>query len=467
MRTRSVRWAGVVTIALLASPRTSIADPPPAPSAPPTPAPAPGAVPPAPGAPPPAPPAAPTPPPAQGANAAPPKAPEPPHMRFDEGTIRKADGVTDYFYRTNFLRADELVKTVTTLLTITNHPKLTAVARAPQPAPQPPGPSGNEVIIEGTPEEIETALSVFAYFDVPDPQVYVEAKIIEVTYDNNFEFGFSSSLDRDSGPNTFFRGEKVTLNPPSFLQSQLPGNLPFQGAGMSFGFVGEALKKYGDFDLTLQALQRNGTAEILSRPSIVATEGIESSVMTEQKTPILSVRQSQSLTPPEHVPAGFSFVPAGAYGTQVNLTTDYVTTTIGLKVLPILIGDGFVKLHVMPQVSTVTGFSVGQGVTSAPIISDRKADTTITMADGETLVIGGLYTDTTLKDTAKIPFLGDIPCLGALFARVRDSKVKTELMFHITPHILRKKTDYKVIAPPGEKERLQETCPAPGSPDAR
>ena len=137
------------------------------------------------------------------------------------------------------------------------------------------------------------------------------------------------------------------------------------------------------------------------------------------------------------------------------LSTSYVETKIGLEVTPTHIGDGYVTMDVRPTVSGVTGFSVGEGGTSAPIISDRSAHTTVTMGDGDTLVIGGLYTNSTVSDKAKLPFLGDIPCLGKLFTRTKDQKVKTELVFFITPHILRKKTDYKIITPPGEAERLR------------
>lgn len=376
---------------------------------------------------------------ADGPVPAPPKEPPPkiPVSGFPaEGVVSQANGTQVYFYRTNFVKPDVLI------LSLTNLIKLPGVTLRDFPRQ-------NQVLIEGTQEEIETALDAIAYFDIPDPQVFVEAKIIEVTYESNFEFGLSGLWDRDvAGPNTFFRGGTMTLNPPSFFQSQLPGNLPFQGVGISFGWVGKAAEEFGFSDLTLQALERDGTAEILSRPSIIATEKVRAEVKTGQRTPILQIANA----------VGVSNVDT------LNLTTSYVDTKIGLAVTPNHIGDAFVTMLVEPTVSTVTGFSYGQGGTSAPIISDRNANTVVTMADGDTLIIGGLYTNATLKDTAKFPFLGDIPCLGKLFTRVRDQKVKTELVFFITPHILRKKSDYKIITPPSEKERLDQggaTCPGP------
>jgi len=366
-----------------------------------------------------------------------PAAPPPPTISFpEEGRIQDGDGTSIYFYRTNFVKPADLVATMKNLLTI-------------------PGvvlkdfPRQNQVLVQGTPEAIETALDAFAYFDVPDPQVFVEAKIIEITYESNFEFGFSSLMDRDlQGPNTIFRGGATTLNPPSFFQSQQPGNLPFQGTSVVFGFVGKMAEEFGAFDLTLQALQRDGTAEVLSKPSIIATEKIKAEVKTAQKTPIIQIRNAQSANGIE----------------TLLLDTSYVETKIGLEVTATHIGDAFVTMEVNPTVSGVTGFSVGQGGTSAPIISDRSAKTTVTMADGDTLVIGGLFTNSTVSDKAKMPFLGDLPGIGKLFTRTKDQKVKTELVFWITPHILRKKTDYKIITPPAEAERLrgQDSCPTPG-----
>lgn len=413
MERRVVAWAAVA-VALFLSPAPARADGP-APAAPPT----------------------------QPQPAAPKATAPPPRIEFtSESRIEKGDGNEIYFYRTNYVSPKELIQTAQTLLQI-------------------PGvafkdfPRQNEVILEGTREAIETALDAFAYFDVPEPQVFVESKIVEITYDSNFEFGLSSLMDRDkAGPNTIFRGETVTLNPPSFFQSQQPGNLPFQGVGLSFGFVGKLAEEFGAFDLTLQALQRNGTAEVLSKPSIVATQGQQASVKTAQKTPVLQIRNATS----------------NPGGETLNVETSYVETKIELVVKPTFIGDGFLTLDLQPTVSGVTGFSVGPGGTSAPIISSRDAKTLVTMADGETLIIGGLYTKSTIQDKAKVPLLSQIPVLGKLFERTRDQEVKTELVFFVTPHILRKRTDYKVIVPPGEKQRLGESpggavpCPPPARP---
>src|SRR5436190_17834857 len=282
-----------------------------------------------------------------------------------EGRMHCPEGKEIYVYRPNFVPTAELVAAFGQggLLKI----GCLQVRDMPRPSPDPAHPlSSGLLFLQGTPDEIETALDVIAYFDIPTPQVYVEAKIIEITYNSNFEFGFSTIFDRDkAGPNTFFRGGTATLNPPSFFQSQLPGNLPFQGAGLSFGFVGAAAREFGFLDLTLQALQHDGTAEVLSKPSIVATERVKASVQTGQKTPVIGLVNAQQVP--------------GQTTNALSLQTSYVETKIGLDVTPTHIGDSYVTMDVQPTVSGVTGFSVGEGGTSAPIISDRTAHTTVTM----------------------------------------------------------------------------------------
>jgi type II secretory pathway component GspD/PulD (secretin) len=220
---------------------------------------------------------------------------------------------------------------------------------------------------------------------------------------------------------------------------------------LAFGLVGKMAEKYGALDLTLQALQRNGTAEVLSKPSIIATQGQPAAVRTAQKTPVLNIRDATT--------SGID--PANLVET-ITVIGSYVETKIELAVLPKFIGEGFVTLDLRPTVSGVTGFSTGPGGTSAPIISSREANTVVTLADGETLIVGGLYTTSTVSDKAKVPLLAEIPVVGKLFERTKDQKVKTELVFFVTPHILRKRSDFKVIVPPGEAERLGEPC-APGA----
>jgi len=96
--------------------------------------------------------------------------------------------------------------------------------------------------------------------------------------------------------------------------------------------------------------------------------------------------------------------------------------------------DGFVTSRIYAVVSSVTGFSQGY-----PTISQREAETSASVRDGETFVIGGLTLDNSLTTKSKIPILGDIPLLGQAFRLNKTNNTKTDLYIVITPHIVRHK----------------------------
>ena len=107
-----------------------------------------------------------------------------------------------------------------------------------------------------------------------------------------------------------------------------------------------------------------------------------------------------------------------------------------LNVTPHINPDGQVVMDVNPEISALTDSTVQiqPGVT-APIISQRSAQTRVAIRDGQTIVIGGLMQDSKNQTVSKIPLLGDLPWVGALFQRNQTTKVKTELLIFLTPHV--------------------------------
>ncbi len=360
--------------------------------------------------------------------AAPKGEPKPALTFHNEGLIERADGTVIYFYRTNFAQPESIIAAVTAM-GFAKLPGLTKIQSLKG--------NKNQVLIEGEADAVEMVLDAIAYFDVSEPQVFIEAKVIEVTYDSNFEFGLDYLHDRNvGGPNTLFRGAGATLNPPSFLRSGFAPGFPFQGSSAAFGFAGQNAVDFGAFSLNYQALQINGKAEILSRPSIIATQGIKATVSTSEDVPIVALNFADR--------------------NNEQFRAANVKTGVKLEVTPKHIGDQFVTLQVSPQVRGAGALAATRtGGTFAPIQTLREASTQVTLGDGETLVIGGLYTNQTSTEKAKTPFFSDLPLLGELFTRTKESKQKTELIFILTPHIVRKTTDLKIVVPPKELERLE------------
>ena len=373
--------------------------------------------------------AAPKPAPKADAPKADPDEPPPPPLNFlNEELIEKDNGEIVYFYRTNFATPKQIIAAINAL----------GLGKLPglQPLKEVPG-NTNQLVLEGDPDAVELIIDAIAYFDVSKPQVFIEAKVIEVTYDSNFEFGLDYLLDRNvSGPNTFFRSAEAVLNPPSFLRSGFAPNFPFQGSAIGFGTAGQSAIDFGAFTMNYQALKIDGKAEVLSKPSIIATQGILAKISSEEQLPIVALQT--------------------ATRTSENFSAARIRTGVKLDVLASHIGDQFVTLNIKPEVRGAGALAAGRpGGTFAPIETLRTADTTVTLADNETLVIGGLYTNQTTTEKAKTPVLSEMPFLGNLFTRTKETKQKTELIFILTPHIVRKTSDLKIIVPPKELERLE------------
>src|SRR5690606_21625864 len=115
-------------------------------------------------------------------------------------------------------------------------------------------------------------------------------------------------------------------------------------------------------------------------------------------------------------------------------TTEYGDIGILLDVIPHINPDGLVILDVAPEISALTGSSVQLNeLVSQPIIAKRSAQSRVGVRDGQTIVIGGLMEDRKTSTVDKVPLLGDIPLLGNLFKRTRNTKAKTELLIFLTP----------------------------------
>jgi type II secretory pathway component GspD/PulD (secretin) len=109
-----------------------------------------------------------------------------------------------------------------------------------------------------------------------------------------------------------------------------------------------------------------------------------------------------------------------------------------LRVTPSINPDGFVRMAIEPEISRLSlqTTQISENFNS-PVVTRRRATTTVTVKDGQTVVIGGLISDRFERIDQKIPLLGDIPILGALFRQFRENASKTELLIVLTPHVVR------------------------------
>ncbi len=377
---------------------------------------------------------------------------------ISEDLIRNKDGTLTWFYETNHVGASALKQSVEDLkipglqarlrqrdvfdLTFANRKE--GGASALQNAPQrKPGPDENVLVLTFPAAYKDIVEEFLDRLDVPVPQVYIKAKVVEVSLDSNLEYGVSWFFDRGGpdagGPpgaaneNAFFRAVRSQFRPSTFTAPSLSA----ANTGLSLLFS-DLTTDEGTLIATIEALQERGSANILSEPSIVATEGQLATLVTGEKTPI----QQINIT-----------------GSSETIVTEYQDTGIRLDFHPLHIGRDHVSLRIRVEVSSITGFVEARSsdfVVQNPVIAQRNAETVVTIRDQMTLVIGGLYAISEVDTQSGIPILVDIPVLSFFFSKKKKSKVKSELDFFITPHILSTRLSKSIFAPPGEKERLRK-----------
>lgn len=253
----------------------------------------------------------------------------------------------------------------------------------------------SSVVLYGTPAEADATRQLLRELDVPARQVALEAKVISLTNDASRELGITwdwSPLPQYEGTRTY-RGD-----------SAIPGIVQF-GRGPE----GHPFEWY--YEAQLHALEQAGKAKVLSRPNITTLTGREAVIEIGSEVPVPEVETTSHSTT-----TSFTYHKAG----------------IILRYTPYVSDDGRITAIVHTEVSS----PVYVEDLKAYRFNKRSADTSVRLKDGETMVIGGLIGSEEARNYRKIPFLGDIPVLGAFFKNVQKSKQSSEIMIFLTAHIL-------------------------------
>jgi len=251
----------------------------------------------------------------------------------------------------------------------------------------------NAIWVKGSPEHIARVKAQIARIDLPLTSVLLETQFVELTEAGARSLGLDfTNAAGQTAVATLQTGQYI----PSFYVNGYTNRL-------------DSLS----LQAALYAQIQKGEGRIVSKPRIAAQSGATASIITGDALPILT-----------------AITLSGVNG--VSQQVQYVNVGLTLQIAPRVSSDGVVSSHVYCVVSSVTGYSQGY-----PTISQRQAETSATVHDGEAFVIGGLVQENELKSTIKVPGLGDIPVLGRAFTQVKSTSDKTELYIVITPHIIR------------------------------
>ena len=276
-------------------------------------------------------------------------------------------------------------------------------------------PEVNALVLFGTEAEYLRAKNLLADLDRELKQVSVEARILAIDKSASKNLGVEwmwSTLPQYPEPvvtdhydeKGFFLYRSHTIN-RQYDEKTGHGIIQFGRGpdGVPFEFY------YG---AQINALIANGKAKILSRPNVTTVQGREAVINVGSSVPV----PKESIT-----------------NSTTTTTFEYRDAGIILKYTPRVNADGTITATIHTEVSTPQYVAD----LKAYRFNTRSADTTVTVRDGEPMIIGGLIGAEESKAVSKIPFLGDLPILGALFRNNKKSKSESELMIFITAHVLK------------------------------
>ncbi|MGE3180827.1 MAG: secretin N-terminal domain-containing protein [Phycisphaerae bacterium] len=273
----------------------------------------------------------------------------------------------------------------------------------------------NRVILSYSPRFESQVMDIVRELDQPPPQVSIEVLIVEVTLENSLELGIEYA----------FQDLQFTkAGPTDTTTFDFVGGTDVGAAGSGLGGFTFTISG-ADFNFLFRTLQSEQRLKVLSRPHIVAMNNQEAQIEVVDDVPYIS---------------GTGTSIAGQVSTQVSRESIGILLTVTPQINP----DGFVRMEIRQEVSDISGSTVqvGPGV-NAPIFFRRIADTTVTVRDGETIILGGLITSRKEKTETKVPLLGDLPVAGALFRATDDSERQTELLVILTPRVIRSVEDFR------------------------
>jgi len=296
----------------------------------------------------------------------------------------------------------------------------------------------NALIILATPEQIKNIRSTIDKIDVEKAQVFVKAKIVEIN--NNMakeigaKYGFEGGQITSNGlyslaGNTGGSSLMVSSNLLGFLNTQ---STAYDANGNAITTTNTPFKFSSDIaelfalGATLDLLDQNGGAQILSEPSILCTNNKEASIYVGQTQSVLTSSASGS-------------------NAQDLTRNTYSREDIGitLKVKPRLSSNNKVSLNVETVIEDILASS--GSTADRPITTKRKVLTNAIVSNGETIIIGGLIKNSTGKSVTKVPLLGDIPIIGELFKSTADASSEVNVVIYLTPYIVRKSGDLKKL----------------------
>ncbi|MDT4808082.1 Type IV pilus biogenesis and competence protein PilQ [compost metagenome] len=277
----------------------------------------------------------------------------------------------------------------------------------------------NSIIAYQTQDKLDELRRIVSQLDIPVRQVMIEARIVEANVDYDKSLGV-----RWGGTQLFANGRGVVYGNDDLGgegsgsgdeggdSGDSTGNFPFvdmgvanRTSGIGIGYISDNLI----LDLELSAMEKTGNGEIVSQPKVVTSDKETAKILKGAEVPYQEASSSGATS------------------------TSFKEAALSLEVTPQITPDNRIIMEVKVTKDEPDFANALNGV---PPIKKNEVNAKVLVSDGETIVIGGVFSNTQTKSVDKVPFLGDLPYLGRLFKRDTISDKKSELLVFLTPRIM-------------------------------
>ncbi len=306
-------------------------------------------------------------------------------------------------FHLDYLDAVELRETLLTILTAKGEMTVLDLVKTEKVEQR----RSDVLVVKDLPENLTHIRSVIGELDIPQKQIIIEARLIETILSENEKFGF----DWPKSVNVKMTGADP-LNPGSIdLESGLAAysGFPVRTSGVKLGIL-----TVEELNFTLNMLAQDENAKLVSNPKVATLNNKKAMIRIGTNIPIPEVSR-------------------GIGGDLITYEDKQVDVI--LEVIPRIEPGNRINLIVHPIIEEIIGYT-GPGDFPQPITSIREVQTTVSVAPGETVVLGGMVKDNKTVIENKVWLLGDIPLLGELFTSRTEEVKKTDLLIFITPKIL-------------------------------
>lgn len=352
--------------------------------------------------------------------------PRNPYLRFGSQVVVHPDGTLTKFFpvranRGKFMQ-DLIVKYSALLpaqVEVLPSADIQEIRVNPYQAPAAPAavPISDWVAVTGTFDDLDRADKFVNLYYTSIPQIEIEARIAEVTTSDVVDIGVRST--DPSKPS-------IQAGKHNFIQSLNPKftNISQNAEGL---LSLTAVQSPIQFQATLELLASRRDVDIISTPRIAVRNGGRAEIVNGNDIPYAEITT--------------------VVGGVPTSTIRYKQTGVKLFVTPYLAGSDTVLLGLEVELSIPTNVTETSTASVSPIVATRSAKTDVQVRDGNTFVIGGLISTNNLEQVNKVPILGDIPLLGILFRSTLTQKTYTEVLFFITPRVIRDQGSQGMVVP--------------------